>query len=114
MAQTDQTTGQAYSQDGSDDALWRQFGAATSTESFCRPWLALQCDTVKGALAGVVLLGAPDEGRAFAPAAFWPEKKLSFQELADVAQRALTERRGLVIKRQQNDDVPAGYDLASV
>lgn len=92
-------------QDGSStydeqDPIWRQFAAATSPEAFSAAWLALHCRTVQGVSGGVVLLGSPEESRPFAPAAFWPDRKQNLRYLAEVAERALNERRGVVFKRQ--------------
>jgi RND family efflux transporter MFP subunit len=98
-----------------DHAAWRVFAEAATPEAFYRGWLAVQCRQVPGALSGVVVLSAPDTGR-YAPAAFWPEGRRNVRHLAEVAERALTERRGLVIPRPR----PAGdaattrarYDVA--
>jgi len=97
-----------------DETLWRQFGNSTSQEAFCTTWLTLQCRMISGVAGGVVLLGAPEENRPFAPVAFWPSKQQDLKHLADVAQRALTERRGLVLKRQlaENDPAKFRYDIA--
>src|SRR5262249_46713914 len=96
------------------DALWRKFGSATSVEDFCTTWLALQCGKIQGVAGGVVLLGAPDEGRPYAPVAFWPDRRQDLRRLAEVAERALTERRGLVIRRQVDSapSSPPRYDIA--
>jgi HlyD family secretion protein/GAF domain len=96
----------------SEDVLWRQFGATTTPEAFCKTWLALQCNRIQGAAGGVVLLGSPDEDRRFVPVAFWPDRRPNLQHLAEVAQRAVVERRGLVLKRQPQNDAPPGYDVA--
>lgn len=55
-------------------------------------WLASQCESIPGALSGVAVLGAPDVG-PFAPVAFWPVARAGAPRLADVAERALAERR---------------------
>src|SRR5262245_10207433 len=96
------------------DALWREFGSANSQESFCRTWLALQCLMIPGVSGGVVLLGAPEENRPYTPIAFWPAQHTDLKHLADVAQRAVTDRRGLIIKRQSTDNGPSAfrYDIA--
>ncbi len=84
----------------SDALFWRQITGATSPEAFCAAWLSLLCGMIQGVNGGVVLLGAPEEGRAFAPAAFWPDRQRDLKHLADVAERALRERRGLIVKRE--------------
>lgn len=95
-----------------EDVLWRQFGAATSAEAFCQTWLALQCRRVHGVAGGVVLLVTPEDDLRFIPAAYWPDKQASLQHLAEVAQRAVVERRGLVLRRQPQGEAAAGYDVA--
>src|SRR5262245_45704800 len=112
MSRTDPTTSEqsqaqyAKAQDETafydeHDPGWRQFEAANSQESFCTAWLALHCRTVQGISGGVVLLGSPEENRPFAPVAFWPDRRQSLRHLAEVAERALNERRGVILRRQQ-------------
>jgi multidrug resistance efflux pump len=86
------------------DSLWRKFGGAASVEEFCASWLALQCRMIRGIAAGVVLLGTPEEKRPFAPVAYWPGNEGNLNYLYEVAERAVTERRGLVVKRQTEVD----------
>jgi multidrug resistance efflux pump len=82
-----------------DHELWRQFAEATTPDVYYRSWLTLQCHMIPEVSDGVVVLGAPDRG-PFAPAAFWPEGRRDRQHLAEVAERALLERHGLVLKRE--------------
>ena len=78
-----------------DQALWKQFREAVTAEEFARAWLALQCRFIKGATAGVVVLGEPDQG-PFSPAAFWPDENAASAELSAAAEMAMNERRGVV------------------
>src|SRR4051794_7232462 len=78
----------------SHDGLWRQFASAASLETYCTSWLALQCRTIDGVHAGVVLI-APEPNRPFAPIAFWPDKNQNLSHLAKVAERSMNEKRGL-------------------
>lgn len=94
-----------------EQALWREFGQAASSEAYYRAWLALQARRIHGVSTGVVVLGPP--GGPYAPAAFWPERARNLKHLAEVAERAITERRGLVIPRPpRRDDPRARYDIA--
>jgi RND family efflux transporter MFP subunit len=97
-----------------EDVLWRKFGAATSVEGFCSTWLALQCRKIRGVAAGMLVLGSPEQDRAFAPVAFWPGKDPDLKRLAEVAERALKERRGVVIPRRREGDGSSQtrYDIA--
>jgi RND family efflux transporter MFP subunit len=96
------------------DSLWRQFGRANSEREFCTAWLALQCSYIAGVSSGVVLLGAADDNRPYVLAASWPEGPGDFKHLAEVAERALKEKRGLALKRHATggDTSRASYDLA--
>ena len=96
------------------DSLWRQFGRAGSEKEFCTAWLALQCCTIPGVASGAVLLGSSEKEKPYTLAASWPEGKGDFKHLAEVAERALKEKRGLALKRQANgiDAARASYDLA--
>jgi RND family efflux transporter MFP subunit len=94
------------------DALWRQFGRASSEKEFSASWLALQCRMIRGVAGGVVVLGSPEEDRPYALAASWPPGVGDFKHLSDVAERALKERRGLALKRQAEGGDRSRYDIA--
>ncbi len=96
-------------------ALWSEFAEAASAESFCRSWLALQCRMISGVSGGLLLLGTPDRG-PFVPVAIWPSPRRNMKYLAPTAERALVERRGLLV-RQESNGTPDGtaaerYDVA--
>jgi RND family efflux transporter MFP subunit len=76
-------------------ALWAEFAQPTTIEASCRSWLALQCGIIEGVTGGLVLLGPADRG-PFAPAGVWPSPRRSMKHLTGAAERALTERRGLL------------------
>ena len=82
--------------------MWRQFVQATNPKAFCQSWLPLQCRMLRGVRCGMVLLGNPDRG-PFTPVAVWPDAKLSMTHLTGAAERALKERRGLLL---EGDSVP--------
>lgn len=84
-----------------EKVLWRQFAEASSPEAFYRSWLAVQLRLIRGVLGGVIVLGPPDAG-PYTPAAFWPEGQGVSRFLADVTERALTERRGLVVPAEED------------
>ncbi|MBI4241068.1 MAG: HlyD family efflux transporter periplasmic adaptor subunit [Candidatus Rokubacteria bacterium] len=87
-----------------DRGLWAAFAEAATTEAFCQSWLALQCRMIDGVSGGLVLLGPPDRG-SFSAAAVWPEARQSLQYLTATAKQALSERRGLLLRRE-----PGGPD----
>src|SRR2546427_1698064 len=87
----------------SESALWAKFAEAATLQTFCRSWLALQCRKIPGVAGGLLLLGPPDRG-PFSPAAIWPSPRRDMKYLTATAERALIERRGLLLKRQPNGD----------
>ena len=80
-------------------ALWRQLVTAETPERYCQSWLALQCGLIAGVATGVVMLQRSAD-TALAPVAFWPEVPQDQRHLAEVAERALLEGRGVVLKRE--------------
>ena len=98
-----------------DEVLWREFSEAATADAFYRVWLALQCRLVPDVGSGVVVVASPTTGR-FVPAAFWPDGRRAAAHLAEVVERALTERRGIVLRRDGDGDHSASdrerYDVA--
>jgi biotin carboxyl carrier protein/GAF domain-containing protein len=80
--------------------FWRQFVEAATPKAFCQSWLPLQCRMLKGVRCGMVLLGPADQG-PFTPVAVWPDAKLTMSHLTGAAERALRERRGLLVAGEE-------------
>jgi multidrug efflux pump subunit AcrA (membrane-fusion protein) len=63
-----------------------------------------------------VIFAAPSPSARFAPSASWPEGRRAPAHLGEAAEQALTERRGIVLKREAGDDSAAPgrdrYDVA--
>ena len=78
-----------------DQALWRQLVEAEDWAVFLASWLALQCQAIPGARAGLVLRGEPD-GSDFARAAAWPDGHAATATVTAAARIALANRRGIV------------------
>ncbi len=78
-----------------DQALWKRFAGARTSEDFLSSWLALQCRLITGTTSGVLVLGEPDQG-PFTPAAFWPDEESVSPRLSTAAETALSERRSIV------------------
>jgi len=101
-----------------DQALWQGLVEAGSDEEFCGSWLGIQSGMITGVLSGTVVLGAPDKG-PFTPAAFWPEQLEETGNLAQVTERCLKERKGVVLKAgsaegaptEENADLLVAYPL---
>ena len=87
--------------------IWAQFAAADHVDGFCRSWLAIQCRMISGVTGGLVLLGPPDAG-PFTPVAVWPDVRRSMEHLTTAAERALRERRGLLLKNKAGSNKQEG------
>jgi len=98
-----------------DRIFWQQFAEAATPKVFCQSWLPLQCRKLEGVRCAMVLLGPPDHG-PFTPVAVWPDAKLSMQHLTSAAERALKERRGLLIETHTqptpDNPFPETYQVA--
>ncbi len=81
--------------------FWKQFASAGSIKSFCQSWLPLQCRMLEGIRCAMVLLGTADQG-PYSPVAVWPDAKLSLQHLTGAAERALKERRGVLVEHPRD------------
>ena len=88
--------------------LWQQFVEATTQQAFCQAWLALQSRLLADVRSGLVLLGTPDRG-PFTPVAVWPNVKHNVKHLTPAAERALTERSGLLIKSDPSEDPDVSF-----
>lgn len=100
---TANTGGLPYQSHDGERQTWAQFADARTDDSFCRSWLAIQCrqfDRVSGAL---MILGPPDKG-PYSPVAVWPDVRRNMEHLAPAAERALIERRGLLLNFPSTDN----------
>ncbi|PDT74299.1 efflux RND transporter periplasmic adaptor subunit [Bradyrhizobium sp. C9] len=88
----------SFAEDASraESVAWAKFSAAKDSAEFCASWLTILCMQVERAGGGLLLLG-PDKDGAYVPAAVWPHPGLDMQHLSPAAERALTERRGIVV-----------------
>jgi RND family efflux transporter MFP subunit len=98
-----------------DRELWRQFAEATTPKAFCQGWLPLQCIMLRGVRCAMVLLGPADRG-PFTPVAVWPDARINMNHLTGAAERALKERRGLLIEGDssttEENTFPQSYHVA--
>ena len=79
-----------------ESAAWARFSAAKDNAEFCASWLAILCLQIERVGGGLLLLG-PDKDGAYVPAAVWPHAGRDLQYLSPAAERALNERRGIVV-----------------
>lgn len=79
---------------GAAEDFWSQLVQAQTSEQLCRAWLGILCQWIPRAQAGILLLH--EEGDNYAPAAVWPDPQRDMSFLAEIAQDALIEQRGIV------------------
>jgi RND family efflux transporter MFP subunit len=77
---------------------WARFSSARDAAEFCASWLAILCAQV-GRVNGALLLLGPERDGAFRAAASWPDATRDMQYLAPAAEKALNERRGVLMPR---------------
>lgn len=90
-----------------DPTLWTRFANAGSQDEYCRFWLALQCSLISTAIQGVIVLGDPESG-SYTPVSKWPEEGEDPERLAEISERVLEERCGLLVEL----DIPAGQSAS--
>lgn len=92
-----------------DLKLWSDFADAGSFSAYCRAWLALQCRAIPASRAGLLLL---EEKETFVPAAVWPDQRRDVGYLKSAAEKALMERKGVVLRGLEGGaDAPPGKDV---
>ena len=82
-------------QSRAEAAAWSRFTEPGDSSEFYAAWLALLCNRVARARAALLLVGDQEQG-AFTVAAAWPDPQRDLQYLGPTAQRALTDRCGVV------------------
>jgi len=87
---------------------WARFSSARDAAEFCASWLAILCAQVGRANGALLLLG-PERDGAFRAAASWPDATRNMQYLAPAAEKALNERRGVLMPRDAGAFV--GYPI---
>ncbi len=90
-------------------AAWSRFTAPDDSGDFYAAWLSLLCGRVEHARAALLLVGEASTG-SYGVAAAWPDAQHDLQYLGPAAQRALTERRGLVVAAEDGS-AHVGYPV---
>lgn len=80
-----------------DSGLWESLAGARTIAQFGSAWLSLQCNLIQRVVQGILILGEPDKG-PFTPVSRWPEQGRNPERLAEVSERVLQERCGLLVK----------------
>jgi multidrug resistance efflux pump len=87
-------------------ALWAGFASARGLREIFPSWLELQCRMIAGARGGVLLF-EPEGGQSLTPAAIWPDRARDMSHLREAAEKALGERRGVVLRHPADPALPA-------
>lgn len=80
----------------SEAAAWERFSSTTDGNEFCKAWLTILCSQIDHVSGALLLLAGEQEG-SYAAAAAWPNAGTDMRHLGPAAQRALSERRGVVM-----------------
>ena len=94
-----------------EPALWKRLTDADNVTDVARAWLALQCQMIDGATRGIVLL-AGETANSFDAVAFWPDGSNRPAALAEVAEMALRERRGVSSSDAAQPDATGSQHIA--
>jgi len=87
-------------------AFWANLAGFQTVEECAQSWLALQVSLIAHAAQGVLVL-RDESGGSFAPVAQWPKGGLNDPEkLAEVCDRSLGERIGLLVELPSPDGNP--------
>jgi GAF domain-containing protein len=97
----------AGQQQDAESQSWSAFASAGSQNTFCQAWLALQCAQVPRVQAALLLL-KEDGSEAYVPAAVWPDPTRDLSYLTRAAERALAERRGMVLGLNKDEGQAPG------
>ena len=87
-------------------AAWSHFTAPGDSGEFFVAWLTLLCSRVERVRAALLLVGEQEQG-SFTVAAAWPDPQRDLQYLGPTAQRALTDRIGVVAAADGDAQVTA-------
>ena len=81
---------------------WEEFIAAKTADERSHAWLTWVCSRIPGAHAAAILIESL-EANTYVPMAVWPNAAFSLGGLADVAETALRERRGIIVSAPPPD-----------
>ncbi len=87
--------------------LWARFTGAGSRDEYFHSWLALQCSRVSKVIQGVLIIGNL-KTNSFVPVAKWPQEGVDVERLAEISERVLAERCGLLVELA----MPPGMDTS--
>jgi hypothetical protein len=74
--------------------LWSDFASSDNLQEYFGSWLALQSGMIAGTVQGLLVMAGDND--SFSPVAGWPRSGTDPELLADVVERALDKRCGLL------------------
>jgi multidrug resistance efflux pump/spore maturation protein SpmB len=89
--------------------LWSRLNAATDRLDYCGSWLELQVGKLPD-IVQALIVAAPPGGKTYVPVCSWPVDRSEPERLAEVAERCLTEKCGLVLPLDEGTG--PGYAIA--
>src|SRR5262245_14123450 len=75
---------------------WAGLATAQPATEFCSHWLTIQCLSIPGAVAGLVLM--EEQPGTWSPIATWPNETHDIGGLKNAAERAIRDGRGVVMR----------------
>ncbi len=102
-------TTQQLEQPASTSLLWTRFANAKTASEYHGAWLGLLCGIISEARLGVLVLMS-DAGR-FEPVAQWPPDRPDAQKLAEILDRVVDEKTGLISELEASPDTAATYAI---
>jgi multidrug resistance efflux pump len=93
-----------------DQAAVRRMAEATTAEEFCSLWLELQARMIESVTGGLVVLEGK-AGEPLVPVAAWPGGLTDRDGLVAAVERAIRERKGVVMRNDASRPLDAPGDL---
>ncbi len=94
-----------------DQVALRRLVEATTAEEFCSLWLKLQSNMIGRVKGGVVVLQPTDGQESLVPVAVWPKGLQDSEGLSAVIERAVKERKGVVMRSDSVRDILSTDDM---
>ncbi len=78
--------------------IWSRFSKTQNRDEYFHNWLALQSLLIPNIVSSVLVIGSPESKKSYEPVSKWPEKGGDPKQLADLLERVLEKRCGLLIE----------------
>ena len=78
--------------------IWSRFSTTKNKDEYFHNWLTLQSLLIPNIVSSVLVIGNPESEKSYEPVSKWPEKGGDPKQLADLLERVLEKRCGLLIE----------------